>query len=144
MAMITTRRVKGIRRPIPWEDFAETWAHYLHIIDTLEMAGAFGVDILPRIDREHDLHARVDFNPYRPVPIEQVIDAWIPLSNALNSKTERWVWRICIRLSSRPTSSSSSATFTTLFMRTGGPHRHRGGRWCGSLSRALARLSLRA
>ena len=27
----------------PWEDFAETWAHYLHIVDTLEMAGAFGV-----------------------------------------------------------------------------------------------------
>jgi hypothetical protein len=26
----------------PWEDFAETWAHYLHIVDTLEMAGAFG------------------------------------------------------------------------------------------------------
>ena len=22
----------------PWEDFAETWAHYLHIVDTLEMA----------------------------------------------------------------------------------------------------------
>jgi hypothetical protein len=24
----------------PWEDFAETWAHYLHIVDTLETAGA--------------------------------------------------------------------------------------------------------
>ncbi len=22
----------------PWEDFAETWAHLLHIVDTLEMA----------------------------------------------------------------------------------------------------------
>ena len=26
----------------PWEDFAETWAHYLHMVDTLETAGAFG------------------------------------------------------------------------------------------------------
>lgn len=28
----------------PWEDFAETWAHYLHITDTLEMAGALKLD----------------------------------------------------------------------------------------------------
>jgi hypothetical protein len=27
----------------PWEDFAETWAHYLHIVDTLEIARAFGL-----------------------------------------------------------------------------------------------------
>lgn len=27
----------------PWEDFAETWAHYLHIIDTMEMAREFGL-----------------------------------------------------------------------------------------------------
>jgi hypothetical protein len=27
----------------PWEDWAETWAHYLHIVDTLEMAAAFGI-----------------------------------------------------------------------------------------------------
>ena len=31
----------------PWEDFAETWAHYLHIVDTLEMAHAFGISIVP-------------------------------------------------------------------------------------------------
>ena len=33
----------------PWEDFAETWAHYLHIVDTLEMAYAFNVSISPRV-----------------------------------------------------------------------------------------------
>ena len=27
----------------PWEDFAETWAHYFHMVDTLETAGAFGI-----------------------------------------------------------------------------------------------------
>ena len=31
----------------PWEDFAETWAHYLHIVDTLETAGAFGLSTRP-------------------------------------------------------------------------------------------------
>jgi hypothetical protein len=29
----------------PWEDFAETFAHYLHIVDTLETANAFGICI---------------------------------------------------------------------------------------------------
>ena len=35
----------------PWEDFAETWAHYLHIVDTLEMARAFGLYVHPRLAR---------------------------------------------------------------------------------------------
>src|SRR5262249_17798301 len=28
----------------PWEDWAETWAHYLHMLDTLECALGFGLD----------------------------------------------------------------------------------------------------
>ena len=32
----------------PWEDFAETWAHYFHMVDTLETAGAFGLSVSPR------------------------------------------------------------------------------------------------
>ena len=27
----------------PWEDWAETFAHYLHMCDTLQTAGAYGV-----------------------------------------------------------------------------------------------------
>lgn len=69
----------------PWEDFAETWAHYLHIVDTLEMAQAFGVSVHPKLDRTGDLHADIDFNPHRIDSIETVIDAWLPLSYAVNS-----------------------------------------------------------
>ncbi|WP_372738903.1 putative zinc-binding metallopeptidase [Neptunomonas sp.] len=29
----------------PWEDFAETWSHYMHMIDTLETAQTFGLQI---------------------------------------------------------------------------------------------------
>jgi hypothetical protein len=29
----------------PWEDWAETWAHYLHLIDTLDTAFSFGLVI---------------------------------------------------------------------------------------------------
>ena len=32
----------------PWEDWAETWAHYLHMTDTLETAAACGVSMRPR------------------------------------------------------------------------------------------------
>src|SRR5262249_33453549 len=32
----------------PWEDWAESWAHYLHIIDTLETAVACGLSLRPR------------------------------------------------------------------------------------------------
>lgn len=31
----------------PWEDFAKTFAHYLHIADTLETARAMGVSLRP-------------------------------------------------------------------------------------------------
>jgi hypothetical protein len=41
----------------PWEDFAETWAHYLHIVDTLEMAANFGMQVAPGADRIGGLRA---------------------------------------------------------------------------------------
>lgn len=54
----------------PFEDFAETWAHLLHIHDTLGSAAA------------HGLAAPVSpGKPFRDV----VLDAWIPLSTALNT-----------------------------------------------------------
>jgi len=69
----------------PWEDFAETWAHYLHIVDTLEMARAFGMYVHPRLARPGELDAQVDFDPYTVRDPSELIDTWIPLSNALNS-----------------------------------------------------------
>ncbi len=37
------RHVSAYASSHPWEDWAETWAHYLHIMDTLETATSFGV-----------------------------------------------------------------------------------------------------
>jgi hypothetical protein len=68
----------------PWEDFAETWAHYLHIVDTLEMARAFGMYVNPPLARSGELEAAVDFQPYRAPDITTLVDTWLPLSNALN------------------------------------------------------------
>ncbi|MBS7813055.1 zinc-binding metallopeptidase family protein [Roseococcus pinisoli] len=69
----------------PWEDFAETWAHYLHIVDTLEMARALGLEVSPRVDRSGDLSTEVDFDPYRSTDIAAVMEAWVPLTVAVNS-----------------------------------------------------------
>jgi hypothetical protein len=68
----------------PWEDFAETWAHYLHIVDTLETAGAFGLKVKPRQSRGA-LAAEIDFDPYRAANMELLIHAWLPIEFATNS-----------------------------------------------------------
>ncbi|HYS45265.1 MAG TPA: putative zinc-binding metallopeptidase, partial [Rhizomicrobium sp.] len=68
----------------PWEDFAETWAHYLHIVDTLETAGAFGLKVKPRRARGA-LAAAIDFDPYKSGRMGKLIDAWLPIEFATNS-----------------------------------------------------------
>lgn len=64
----------------PCEDFAETWAHYLHIVDTLEMAGEFGMEVRPKVDRDGELTARIRLNPYEASDVQALIDAWLPFT----------------------------------------------------------------
>ena len=68
----------------PWEDFAETWAHYLHIVDTPETARAFGIKVSPRAARG-ELSAVVDFDSHDAESMTQLIDAWLPIAFAVNS-----------------------------------------------------------
>jgi hypothetical protein len=68
----------------PWEDFAETWAHYLHMVDTIETAAAFGMQLRPPLARAADLAAVIDFDPHT-APIDRLIDIWLPLTFAMNS-----------------------------------------------------------
>ena len=72
----------------PWEDFAETWAHYLHIVDTLETAYAFGLAITPRLDQRGDMRADVDFDAYENGSMQHIVDTWLPVSFAMNSLNE--------------------------------------------------------
>jgi hypothetical protein len=57
----------------------------LHIVDTLEIARAFGLSTHPLLMRGDDLDASVEFDPYRAPDMGSLIDAWLPLSLALNS-----------------------------------------------------------
>jgi hypothetical protein len=67
----------------PWEDFAESFAHYLHIADTLEMAAAFGITARPGGDAA--LAVRVNFDPYRAPSVNALIDSWVPFASMLNN-----------------------------------------------------------
>jgi hypothetical protein len=67
----------------PWEDWAETWAHYLHIYDTLEVASDFGL-ISKRLKLDTKVDARSWLEPKQKT-FEEVIEAWAQLSIALNS-----------------------------------------------------------
>ena len=69
----------------PWEDWAETWAHYLHIVDTTEMAAAFGVRLNPKVDVTGELKTRIDFDPYRLGDIAELVEHWVPLSSLINN-----------------------------------------------------------
>jgi hypothetical protein len=68
----------------PWEDFAETWAHYFHMVDTLETAAAFGLRLRPTVANRAALATVIDFDPHL-ADMARIIDAWLPLTFAVNS-----------------------------------------------------------
>jgi hypothetical protein len=79
------RNVTAYASSHPWEDWAETWAHYLHIVDTLETAESFGVSV------NSDNAANQPAPAVAPVMIneqkdfDRMLTGWIPLTCALNS-----------------------------------------------------------
>lgn len=68
-----------------WEDWAETWAHYFHLIDTLETANAFGLSLTPRFDTFPELKQNAIVDPYRHTDFDAIMAASIPLTLAVNS-----------------------------------------------------------
>ena len=62
----------------PWEDWAETWAHYLHLLDTLETAHDFGlVGKGPGTALKNVYDGTVSF--------EQLLEDWGSLTVAMNN-----------------------------------------------------------
>lgn len=66
----------------PWEDWAETFAHYLHIRDTLETAAEHGIRVDAPESRLSADPAEVDADSE---PFEQLLAEWLPLTYALNA-----------------------------------------------------------
>lgn len=68
----------------PWEDWAETWAHYLHIVDTLETAQAFGVQLDPGAGPRELLRQDLAVSPFASA-FEELLERWLPLTYTVNS-----------------------------------------------------------
>jgi hypothetical protein len=66
----------------PWEDWAETWAHYLHIVDGLETARAHGLSLQsPSLGSTLSLSTRrLNMHSF-----DELVKGWIPLTLSLNS-----------------------------------------------------------
>lgn len=68
----------------PWEDWAECWAHYLHLVDGLDTAAAWGLSIA---------HGVSDGPPVTPAAITPahtdlraaIIEHWLPVSQFINA-----------------------------------------------------------
>jgi len=69
----------------PWEDFAETWTHYFHMVDTLDTAASFGMTLNPVATPDQTADAPVPFDPYRAFSCDALVSAWLPLTVAVNS-----------------------------------------------------------
>ncbi|MCE2576089.1 putative zinc-binding metallopeptidase [Komagataeibacter sp. FNDCR2] len=69
----------------PWEDFAETWAHYLHIISTLETAWTYGMSINAAGAHAPPLRADICKDPYTEMSFDEITQGWLPLTYAANS-----------------------------------------------------------
>lgn len=67
----------------PWEDWAETWAHYMHIVDALDTANQFGLIVNQPNDDSKIRFNR--FDPYQFTDIDTIINHWLPMTYALNS-----------------------------------------------------------
>ncbi|MES2604863.1 MAG: putative zinc-binding metallopeptidase [Pseudomonadota bacterium] len=78
-----TRFISSYASMHPWEDWAESWAHYMHVVDTLETARSFGLAISPTVSAADEF--KVQTPRLNLHDIDDLLAAWAPLSVALNA-----------------------------------------------------------
>ena len=69
----------------PWEDWAETWAHYLHMVDLLETAASYNTR-LSVLSSDNAAADAVD-DPFdnRAGGFDRLVAQWVPVTLLLNS-----------------------------------------------------------
>lgn len=70
----------------PWEDWAETWAHYLHLVDTLDTACSFGLDG-ERVELSYERFSPAllaDTGDVEAASFLGLINGWMELTGVLN------------------------------------------------------------
>jgi len=69
----------------PWEDWAETFAHYLHMVDTLETADACGLSLSPRRGDEPSLRRVPSDATDAATGFEHLLERWFPVTYVINN-----------------------------------------------------------
>lgn len=71
----------------PWEDWAETWAHYLHIMAALNTATSYGIQLSQRETAllSFDASALFDASDYEAEGFLLLMQHWLELVNILNA-----------------------------------------------------------
>jgi hypothetical protein len=69
----------------PWEDWAESWAHYLHMTDTLEIAAASGLSLRPSRSDEPSLKKITVPEGEGREPFDRIAADWHALTYVLNN-----------------------------------------------------------
>ncbi len=79
------RHVSAYATAHPWEDWAETWAHYLHMVDLLETASSYHTGLeIPESGVVQTYRVGNPFATDRP-DFEAMVQQWVPLTLLLNS-----------------------------------------------------------
>ena len=80
------RHISSYASTHPWEDWAETWAHYLHVVDGLDTALSFGLtaeDLNLEVERyqREDLYSPDDDDAKNMLAL---LNGWLELTMVLN------------------------------------------------------------
>ncbi len=68
----------------PWEDWAETWAHYLHMVDTLETANEFEFSVSGNLIANPIGSTEKIDNDYTATSFTHLFNDWCQLTKVLN------------------------------------------------------------
>lgn len=79
------RHVSAYASAHAWEDWAETWAHYLHMVDTLDTAEAAGMEPRTAGLAFGAAWPFKTYDIYREETFDALMERWVPLTLAMNS-----------------------------------------------------------
>lgn len=89
------RHVSAYASSHPWEDWAETWAHYLHLVDTLDTARGFGLNGA-QVELHYERWSAADLADTQPDSVADapgstgpqgfadLVNGWMELTGVLN------------------------------------------------------------
>ena len=105
----------------PWEDWAETWAHYLHMVDLLETAADYRtrVCVPGAAGGEEEME---DPYTHEADDFDELVAQWVPLTLLLNSLNRSLGHEDAYPFALSPTAQNKLRfVHDTIHARTGGP-----------------------